>query len=185
MVLTISSNKRRVSIPSYGLSSFLRKSTDKRKVHWMVSMPSYGLSSFLLLSQYIVDDLKYEFQCPHTGSHHFYRVVPRELLLLLWCFNALIRALIISTQQNCIWLLLLGEVSMPSYGLSSFLPVKFKIKRWEDEWVSMPSYGLSSFLLTLPNSSVNYLKKFQCPHTGSHHFYSIFLKTLLLAVFRV
>ena len=77
-----------------------------------------------------------------------------------------------------------AKVSMPSYGLQSFL-LKATVPKDHALCVSMPSYGLQSFLREIEEMFIHLLKEFQCPLTGFNHFYGILLKALLYEAFKL
>ena len=157
-------------------------------------MPFFELLSFLL--RYILTrERKLVCQCPSSGFSHFYRKA-ESLDAAHWLrVNALLRASLISTLDREEWKAGYKLVSMPFFGLLSFLRcwvyVPYLSHCWYQcpssgfshfyhsssnqqlcrKYVSMPFFGLLSFLLN------NVFKKqedrrYQCPSSGFSHFYS-------------
>ena len=83
-------------------------------------MPYFGLSSFLPKKndKYFLNVL---FQCPISGFLLFYRPISLGEQKRLRCFNALFRAFFFSTGNNNEQQVSRKRVSMPYFGLSSFL----------------------------------------------------------------
>ena len=134
------------------------------------------------------------FQCPSTGSSHFYAIVSKWLCLteeVSMPYHGLIPFL----HGKNIHYMRFWSVSMPYHGLIPFLP-KLRIALAKGKHsVSMPYHGLIPFLHLRPLkqkidlSCFNALPRahpistgmsmeiekvssgFQCPTTGSSHFY--------------
>ena len=113
----------------------------------MFQCPTSGSSHFYKRQDEGFAKLNEMFQCPTSGSSHFYRNNVESFLLMLTRFNALHRAHPISTYLD------LSEKIF--YGL-----------------FQCPTSGSSHFYLILGSKPV-INKKFQCPTSGSSHFYGI------------
>ena len=110
-----------VSMPFFGLLSFLRTQNRWIAQSSYVSMPFFGLLSFLLRS----------------------RTICRQLF---GGVNALLRASLISTGRWHFVVIPVRCVSMPFFGLLSFLHQKTQDQRCSQFCVSMPFFELLSFL---------------------------------------
>ena len=84
-------------------------------------MPYFGLLLFYDRVIALHDSKINVFQCPTTGFLLFYRTVLRVLATWDNCFNALFRAFFFSTYVKSAVSICWIMVSMPYFGLSSFL----------------------------------------------------------------
>ena len=109
-------------MPYLGLFPFLQARRNREAWgDWEVSMPYLGLFPFL--HGYIIVEGKgwSLFQCPISGYSHFYFRVHDARYGFSRCFNALSRAIPISTWVHSWRERLVFHVSMPYLGLFPFL----------------------------------------------------------------
>ena len=137
-----------VSMPFFGLLSFLRLQRCGVGLSLeQVSMPFFGLLSFLPKYQFFMEYLKN-------------------------CVNALLRASLISTLRKEIWIWqkegvnALLRASLIST-LTSYVVIAYSKN------VSMPFFGLLSFLHNNELSSTATKEVCQCPSSGFSHFYGV------------
>ncbi len=159
-----------VSMPYLGLIPFLQSRELDSLSSLLVSMPYLGLIPFLLLSDR--DDVTVQelFQCPISGSSHFYNIM-YSFRSNKVRFNALSRDHPISTRHQGAICSSFLFVSMPYLGLIPFLPERSGKSLSLDLTVSMPYLGLIPFLHDKCMERYYESVQFQCPISGSSHFY--------------
>ena len=160
-------------MPYGGLGSFLLIDYEYSNMNiQLVSMPYFGLLSFLHHPQPIIKELLCRlFQCPTSGFFLFYSMSLCDEIKLNGCFNALLRASFFSTIYDSIIFWKIRSVSMPYFGLLSFLQDRCITSSAMQLLVSMPYFGLLSFLHNERNHEQQGNREFQCPTSGFFLFY--------------
>ena len=120
--LTGEGSSDRFQCPISGNRHFYLEGTrGQYKAPW-VSMPYLGQSPFLQKQLRLLCDPQCEFQCPISGNRHFYKEKKMKENIFSVGFNALSRAIAISTRSGLSFLMTFRRVSMPYLGQSPFLP---------------------------------------------------------------
>ena len=162
-----------VSMPYFGLFSFLQNLFFRSRPRKMCQCPTSGFSHFYTPSFPMTTKSFPMCQCPTSGFSHFYPPQIRSTRTI---------GLIVSMPYFGLFSFLHGEKTneetdygmcqCPTSGFSHFYGMR-QHQRHEDRPVSMPYFGLFSFLRQNRADKSEYPDLCQCPTSGFSHFYQL------------